>query len=151
MDQTSFGVEILYAGGGRSGIRKARVLGSNCLVIASSTDHHRALLGLPEIKERSGAYILYGDDRDPTNLGVYIGQATVLAERLRRQRDAWASGGLEFWDHTIAITSTDNWLGDFQSRFLEHRLIGIAQGAPNVAMPKTSLPSRLGSPGSVVH
>jgi hypothetical protein len=87
--------------------------------------------------ERTGAYILLGEDEAAvSNTLCYIGEADVLADRLRcHQRDK------DFWDRVVVITSKDANLTKAHGRYLESRLIDMATRAGRVTLENGTAPA----------
>jgi len=86
--------------------------------------------------QRTGVYFLLGDDE--TAVGetrCYIGEADVVADRLRyHQREK------EFWDRVVVITSKDSNITKSHGRYLESRLIALAIEADRVALENKDRP-----------
>jgi hypothetical protein len=96
---------------------------------------------------RTGIYILLGDD--PESFGgtlAYIGEGDEVRTRLRQHARAEELGGKDFWDRAIVLTSKDANLTKAHARYLESRLITLAQQARRsrlingTAPPPPSLP-----------
>lgn len=65
----------------------------------------------------------------------YIGEADVVADRLRyQQRDK------DFWDRVVVVTSKDTNLTKSHGRYLESRLISLATQAGRVALENGTAP-----------
>jgi hypothetical protein len=86
--------------------------------------------------QRTGAYLLLGEDDEAVgNTRCYIGEADVVAERLRyhqRERD--------FWDRVVVITSKDANLTKAHGRYLEARIIELAKRAGRVKVENGTAP-----------
>lgn len=89
-----------------------------------------------EETQRTGAYLLLGDDETAVgNTQCYIGEADVVADRLRQhQRDK------DFWDRVVVITSKDANLTKAHGRYLESRLIEMATRAARVGLSNGTAP-----------
>ena len=87
--------------------------------------------------QRTGAYLLLGDDEAAVgNTRCYIGEADVVADRLRQhQRDK------DFWDRVVVITSKDANLTKAHGRYLESRLIELAARAGRVILDNGTAPT----------
>jgi len=87
--------------------------------------------------QRTGAYVLLGDDEAAIgNTRCYIGEADVIADRLRyHQRDK------DFWDRVVVITSKDANLTKAHGRYLESRLIDLATRAGRVTLENGTVPT----------
>ncbi|MGY4710671.1 GIY-YIG nuclease family protein [Mycolicibacterium sp. CBM1] len=86
--------------------------------------------------QRTGAYLLLGEDETAVeNTRCYIGEADVVAERLRyHQRDK------DFWDRVVVITSKDANLTKAHGRYLESKLIALATSAGRVTVENSTAP-----------
>lgn len=86
--------------------------------------------------QRTGVYFLLGDDEEAVgDTRCYLGEADVVAERLRfHQRDK------DFWDRVVVITSKDTNLTKSHGRYLESRLISLATQAGRVALENGTAP-----------
>lgn len=86
--------------------------------------------------QRTGVYLLLGDDESAVgDTRCYIGEADVVADRLRhhqRERD--------FWDRVVVITSKDTNLTKSHGRYLESRLIALATQANRVTLENSTAP-----------
>jgi len=87
--------------------------------------------------QRTGVYVLLGDDEAAIgNTRCYIGEADVIADRLRsQQRDK------DFWDRVVVITSKDANLTKAHGRYLEARLIDLATHAGRVTLENGTVPT----------
>jgi hypothetical protein len=92
--------------------------------------------------QRTGVYFLLGDDE--TTVGdarCYIGEADVVADRLRHHhRDK------DFWDRVVVITSKDTNPTKSHGRYLESRLISLATQAARVTLEIGTAPQCLRYP-----
>lgn len=86
--------------------------------------------------QRTGVYVLLGDDEAAVgDTRCYIGEADVVAERLRHhQRDK------EFWDRVVVITSKDSNITKAHGRYLESRLVSLATEAARVTLENKDRP-----------
>jgi hypothetical protein len=86
--------------------------------------------------QRTGVYLLLGDDDAAAgDTRCYIGEADVVADRLRdHQRDK------DFWDRVVVITSKDTNLTKSHGRYLESRLISLATRAGRVTLENGTAP-----------
>lgn len=79
---------------------------------------------------RTGVYFLVGPDpENPMRSQVYIGESDDVATRLKQHNRPDTSGGKDFWEHVCLVTSKDQNLTKAHVKFLEARLIAIAQAA----------------------
>lgn len=87
--------------------------------------------------QRTGAYFLLGEDESAVgNTRCYIGEADVVAERLREHQRK-----KDFWDRVVVITSKDANLTKAHGRYLESRLIELATSAGRVRVENGTAPS----------
>lgn len=86
--------------------------------------------------QRTGVYLLLGDDESVAGeTPCYIGEADVVSERLRsheREKD--------FWDRVVVITSKDSNITKAHGRYLESRLIRLAEEAGRVSLENKDRP-----------
>ncbi|WP_421718069.1 GIY-YIG nuclease family protein [Algiphilus sp.] len=82
-----------------------------------------------------GVYVLTGatDDGAPK---IYVGEADVLRDRLKQH-----VAGKDFWTRFVAFTSTNEGLNKAHVRYLESRLIGLAQAANQWSLDNGTVPS----------
>jgi len=87
--------------------------------------------------QRTGAYLLLGDDEEAVgNIRCYIGEADIVADRLRyHQREK------DFWDRLVVITSKDANLTKAHVRYLESKLISLATQAGRVTLDNGTGPT----------
>jgi hypothetical protein len=96
---------------------------------------------------RTGIYILLGDD--PNSLGgtiAYIGEGDDVSKRLYQHARPEDQGGKDFWDRAIVLTSKDTNLTKAHARYLESRLITLAQQANRAVLVNGTAPSPLPLP-----
>ena len=89
-----------------------------------------------EESQRTGVYLLLGEDESAVGeTRCYIGEADVVAGRLRHhQRDK------DFWDRVVVITSKDTNLTKAHGRYLESRLIALANQAGRITLENGTAP-----------
>ena len=105
-----------------------------------------ALLKRPEAG-RTGIYVLLGDD--PNSLGgtiAYIGEGDDVSKRLYQHARPEDQGGKDFWDRAIVLTSKDTNLTKAHARYLESRLITLAQQANRARLVNGTAPPPLPLP-----
>lgn len=84
-------------------------------------------LALRDELKRTGVYFLTGSDpKDPSQEIVYIGETDHIWNRLTQHNKA---ADKEFWEKTVIVTSKDENLTKAHGRYLESRLIQIANQA----------------------
>jgi hypothetical protein len=80
-----------------------------------------------EEARRTGVYLLVGPDPDdPSRALAYIGEGDNVLKRLLRR--SW-NEAKDFWERTVVIVSKDENLTKSHVRYLESRLIKLAQDA----------------------
>lgn len=89
---------------------------------------------------RTGVYFLVGADPDsPTREWVYIGEADDVLKRLAiHDRDE----SRDFWQRTVIVVSKDENLTKAHARYLESRLIEMAQEANRARVVNGTAPPR---------
>ncbi|WP_129567389.1 GIY-YIG nuclease family protein [Agrobacterium sp. CFBP2214] len=86
--------------------------------------------------DRTGVYILYGPDPDnPLKMRAYIGEADSVKDRINASANNHA-----FWETAVAITTSDDALTKGHIRYLEARLIELANEAGRVTLANTQQP-----------
>ena len=136
-------VRLFLVDGTPSGLTTAEIMNWTGHVLAGSRSGLPAFLKRPEV-DRTGVYFLIGPDpNDPDNLQLYIGESDNIRKRLvKHNRDS----GKDFWERTCIVTSKDQNITKAHARYLEARLVAIANaaGAANVvngtAPPPVALP-----------
>lgn len=86
-----------------------------------------------------GVYVLSGLDDDGQS-HVYIGEADELRTRLNQHNAG--SGSKAFWERAVAFTSKDENLNKAHVRFLEARLVALAQAAKRVTLENSNVPAQ---------
>ena len=100
----------------------------------------------PEVKQ-TGVYILVGQDLDEiTRERVYIGEGDNVWKRLKDHdndpKQHNSNPDDDFWDRTIIIISKDKNLTKAHGRYLESRLIELAQQAGRATLANDNKPPR---------
>jgi hypothetical protein len=90
--------------------------------------------------QRTGAYLLLGDEAAATMTRCYIGEADVVGDRLPGHRK------LDFWDRVVVITSKDSNFTKAHARYLESRLVDLAKQAGRVSLENKTTPNLPGLP-----
>jgi len=129
-------IKLFLVDGSPGGLTSAEITNWTGHVLSASRSDLADLLKREEA-QRTGAYLLLGEDEEVVgNTRCYIGEADVVAERLRyHQRDK------EFWDRVVVITSKDANLTKAHGRYLESRLIELATSAGRVKVENGTAPS----------
>jgi hypothetical protein len=87
---------------------------------------------------RPGVYVLTGVGDDGL-ARVYIGEADVLLTRINQHFSG--PGAKEFWTRAIAFMSKDENLNKAHVRYLEARLVALAQAAKRAKIENVAVPS----------
>lgn len=82
-----------------------------------------------------GVYVLTGPPEEGAPR-LYVGEADVLRERLRHH-----AAGKDFWTRFVAFTSTNEGLNKAHVRYLESRLIALANTANQWSLDNGTVPS----------
>ncbi len=115
-------IRIFLADGTSTGLRTAELGLSTCKAVMVPRVGLEALSRRPEAR-RTGVYVLVGDDADhPARRAVYIGEGDDVFTRIRKHDDA-----KDFWDQVVLFVSKDENLTKAHVRYVEARLISLAQ------------------------
>lgn len=90
--------------------------------------------------QRTGAYLLLGDEAAATLTRCYIGEADIVGDRLPGHKK------LDFWDRVVVITSKDANFTKAHARYLESRLVELAKQAGRVVLENKTAPNLPGLP-----
>ncbi|WP_249278754.1 GIY-YIG nuclease family protein, partial [Mycobacterium avium] len=134
-------IKLFLVDGTPGGLTTAEITNWTGHVLSASRSDLADLVKRDEA-QRTGAYILLGDDESAVgNTRCYIGEADIVADRLRyHQRDK------DFWDRVVIITSKDANLTKAHGRYLESRLISLAtRESPLVCWRLLTLETRMES------
>lgn len=127
-------IKLFLADGTPGGLTTAEITNWTGHVLSARRSDLAGLLKRDEA-QRTGVYLLLADDEAAIgDIRCYVGEADVVADRLRRQRDQ------EFWDRVIVITSKDSNLTKAHGRYLESRLISLATQAGRVTLANSTAP-----------
>ena len=139
-------VRLFLADGTPGGLLTAEIMNWTGHVVAAPRSDLAALLKRPEAK-RTGIYILLGDD--PNSLGgtiAYIGEGDDVSTRLYQHARPEEKNGKDFWERAIIFTSKDSNLTKAHVRYLESRLIALAQAANRSVLANGTAPTPLPLP-----
>lgn len=119
-------VRLFLADGTASGLITAEIMNWTGHVLTGSRNGLPAFLQRSEL-DRTGIYFLTGPDpEDPDTLWVYIGESDNVRKRLiQHSKDT----NKDFWERTCVVTSKDQNITKAHARYLEARLIAIANAA----------------------
>lgn len=127
-------IRIYLTDGSVTGIRHGEIVNWTGQAIACPR------LRFPELKEwteakRPGVYFLFGQDEESGQDAVYIGEAEIVLDRLGAHIN-----GKEFWAELVAFTSKDDNLTKAHVRYLEARLVELANTAGRYAIKNSASP-----------
>lgn len=128
-------LELYLVDGNPNGIITAEVFNwtGHVLMTSSAPEQIKKVLKRDEAKH-TGVYILLGDmEGDET---IYIGEADEINTRLPRHIKE-----KDWWEKAILITTITNNLNKAHAKYLEARLVEIAQKAGNVSLDNGNNPS----------
>ena len=143
-------VRLFLADGTPGGLLTAEIMNWTGHIVAAPRSDLGTLLKRPEAS-RTGIYLLLGDD--PDSMGgslAYIGEGDDVSKRLYQHSRAEEQGGKDFWDRAIVLTSKDANLTKAHARYLESRLITLAQQANRARLINGTAPAPLPLPESYV-
>ena len=139
-------VRLFLADGTPGGLLTAEIMNWTGHIIAAPRSDLGALLKRPEAS-RTGIYILVGDN--PDSMGgslAYIGEGDDVSKRLYQHSRPEEQGGKDFWERAIILTSKDANLTKAHARYLESRLITLAQLANRARLVNGTAPAPLPLP-----
>lgn len=143
-------VRLFLADGTPGGLLTAEIMNWTGHIVAAPRSDLGALLKRPEAG-RTGIYILLGDDPDSMGGSLsYIGEGDDVSKRLYQHSRPEDQGGKDFWDRAIVLTSKDANLTKAHARYLESRLITLAQQAKRAHLTNGTAPTPLPLPESDV-
>jgi Domain of unknown function (DUF4357) len=138
MSVDTFGqtIQLFLVDGTPSGLRIASIHGWTGQVLVASQSAFKELLTRPEC-DRTGLYVLFGPDPDVSNqIRAYIGEADIVAKRVAQSANERA-----FWETALVVTTSDDALTKGDVRYLEARLIELANTAGRVSLDNANAPS----------
>jgi hypothetical protein len=133
-------IRMFLVDGTPGGIITAEIMNWTGHVVTAPRSRLADLLRRPELS-RTGIYVLIGDD--PENIDrnlAYIGESENVGKRLSQHARSDDSGGKDFWDWLVVVTSKDANLTKGHARFLESRLVNIAIQAGRVKLVNGTAP-----------
>jgi predicted GIY-YIG superfamily endonuclease len=138
-------IRIFLADGEPTGILLAEISNWTGKVIVAPRSQ-LAQLGKRDEVRRTGVYLLVGPDpNDSSRQLVYVGETDNVLKRLASHNRNEAK---DFWERTVVVVSKDENLTKSHVRFLESRLIKLAQDArrANLTNDTTPEPASLPEP-----
>lgn len=113
-------IKLFLPFGNAQGIRTAEISNWSGKAVAAPRSELKHFMARDELKN-PGVYFLIGDDEESGVPLLYIGEAESVTYRLKQHLSK------EFWNSVIAVFSKDENLTKAHVRYLEGRLIEIAQ------------------------
>lgn len=96
---------------------------------------------------RTGIYVLLGDDPEsPGSALAYVGEGDDVGKRIAAHGRPEESGGKDFWDRVVLLTSKDANLTKAHARYLESRFISIAASARRARLVNGTAPQPIALP-----
>ncbi|MGW5245155.1 GIY-YIG nuclease family protein [Streptomyces sp. NPDC004129] len=86
--------------------------------------------------QKTGVYILLGEDEETGKTKAYVGQSDNVAKRLSTHDQ-----NKDFWSEVVVITSKDSNLTSAHVRWLESKLIGMAKAIGRVPLENGNDPT----------
>lgn len=128
-------VRLFLADGTPGGLTTAEITNWTGHVLAAQRSDIGELLARDEAK-RTGVYVLLGEDENEVGgVRAYIGEVDVVGQRLKSHAKE-----KDFWDRVVTVTSKDANLTKAHCRYLESRLIAIANEAGRVTVENGTNP-----------
>jgi len=128
-------IRLFLANGTPEGIRIVEKSNWTGVAVVASRTQLAEALRRDELA-RPGVYVLTGQGSTGSPR-LYIGEADVLRERLKQH-----AGRKDFWTHFVAFTSSNEGLNKAHVRYLESRLVELAQAANQWEVENGTAPSR---------
>jgi hypothetical protein len=135
-------IKLYLAEGTPGGLTTAEIMNWTGHVVAASRSDLAQLLKRDEPK-RTGVYVLLGEVADSAVVNtraVYVGEGDDISRRLRQHARSEEQGGKDFWDRVLIFTSKDANLTKAHARYLEARLLDVAQAAGRAQVTNTQTP-----------
>lgn len=127
-------IRIYLADGGVTGIRHGEIVNWTGQAIACPRTRFTELKEWAEAK-RPGIYFLFGQDDETGQDSVYVGEAEIVFDRLCSH-----ISGKDFWTELVAFTSKDDNLTKAHVRYLESRLVALANSAGRYEIENSASP-----------
>lgn len=133
-------LKLFLVDGVPQGLLTAEIMNWTGHVITGSRGKLAELVQRPEAK-RAGVYLLAGPDSG-TGVGtnIYLGETDDVAARLKLHNRPEDKGGKDFWERVCVITSKDANLTKGHVKYLESRLLTVAQAAGRCVLMNSTDP-----------
>lgn len=116
-------IKIYLADGSVTGFRHAEIMGWTGQALSIPRKRVKELNDWEE-SQRPGVYFLFGVDAETGNDAVYIGEAEQVSSRIYQHLS-----GKDFWNEAICFTNKDENLTKAHVKYLESRLVALADQA----------------------
>ena len=128
-------IKLFLVDGASGGLTTAEITNWTGHVLSARRSDLSGLL-LREEAQRTGVYFLIGGDEAAVGeTRLYIGEADVVAQRLRYHDREKA-----FWDRVVLVTSKDSNITKAHARYLESRLITMTHQAERATLENSDRP-----------
>ena len=136
-------IRLFLVDGTATGLITAEIMNWTGHVLAGSRSGLPAFLRRREL-DRTGIYFLTGPDReDSDTLQIYIGESDNVRKRLvQHSKDE----NKDFWERTCVVTSKDRNITKAHARYLEFRLIAIANAVGTATVVNGTAPPPVALP-----
>ena len=129
-------IRIYLADGSPTGLKHAELVNWTGQAVVCPRGRVGELSKWPE-SQRPGVYALFGEDKSGTKPFVYIGEAENVLVRLQAHIK-----GKDFWDQVVLFTSKDENLTKAHVKYLEARMVELANDAGRVELENSTSPQR---------
>lgn len=130
-------IKIFLVDGTPTGLRTAELGLSTCKAVMAPRAQLAELQKRPEAR-RTGVYVLVGPDNDDARRdAIYVGEGDNVFRRIRAHDN---SDRMDFWVDVALFVSKDENLTKAHVRYLEARLIVLAEEAKQAVMVNRSRP-----------
>ena len=131
-------VRLFLVDGKPTGLITAEIMNWTGHVLTGPRAELARFLTRPEVG-RTGVYFLYGrDPANPDTFMLYIGESDQVGTRLKQHNHGDKK---PYWERTCVITSKDQNITKAHARYLEARLIAIAQSAARAQLDNSTVGS----------
>lgn len=131
-------VRLFLVDGSQNGLLTAEIINWTGHVLISPRDSIGEALKREEAS-RTGLYFLVGEDPEqPSKMKVYIGEADVVAERIKMHAKDESK---DFWTRACFVTSKDPNITKAHVRYLESRLVEMTRLAGRANLANANDPS----------
>lgn len=139
-------VRLFLVDGTSGGLVTAEIMNWTGQLIAGPRTDLPALVKREESR-KTGIYLLLGEDpASPGGTIAYIGESDDVAKRLVQHARPETSGGKDFWNRAVVLTSKDMNLTKAHARYLESRLIVLAAAAGRAKLANGNNPPPVALP-----